>query len=72
MRTRTKAGIVVLAAVLSLLAGAGIGSVSVSPADICRVLANRLVYEGADEATIRSDVEKLVRAYDPCLSCSVH
>ena len=42
MRTRTKAGIVVLAAVLSLLAGAGIGSVSVSPADICRVLANRL------------------------------
>ena len=42
MRTRTKAGIVVLAAVLSLLAGAGIGSVFVSPADICRVLANRL------------------------------
>ena len=42
MRTRTKAGIVILAAVLSLLAGAGIGSVSVSPADICRVLASRL------------------------------
>ena len=37
-----------------------------------RVLAKRLVHEGADEAVIRADIEKLVRAYDPCLSCSVH
>lgn len=37
-----------------------------------RVLAEKLVAEGADEDAIRSDIEKLVRAYDPCLSCSVH
>ena len=37
-----------------------------------RVLAEKLVGEGADERTIRTDIEKLVRAYDPCLSCSVH
>ncbi len=37
-----------------------------------RQLAEALVAEGADADTIRADVEKLVRAYDPCLSCSVH
>lgn len=37
-----------------------------------RVLAEKLVAEGADEDAIRADIEKLVRAYDPCLSCSVH
>lgn len=37
-----------------------------------RVLAEQLAASGADEAEIRLEVEKLVRAYDPCLSCSVH
>ena len=37
-----------------------------------RQLAELMVAEGADEATVKLEVEKLVRAYDPCLSCSVH
>ena len=37
-----------------------------------RKVAELLAAQGADEATIRLEVEKLVRAYDPCLSCSVH
>ena len=37
-----------------------------------RVLAEKMVAEGAAEADIRLRVEELVRAYDPCLSCSVH
>lgn len=37
-----------------------------------RKVAEMLSGQGADEATIRLEVEKLVRAYDPCLSCSVH
>lgn len=40
--------------------------------DDMRLLANKLVGEGASEADIRLKVEELVRAYDPCLSCSVH
>lgn len=35
-------------------------------------VAELLAAQGADEDTIRLEVEKLVRAYDPCLSCSVH
>lgn len=35
-------------------------------------VAELLANQGADEAVIRLEVEKLVRAYDPCLSCSVH
>ena len=31
-----------------------------------------LVNKGADEAQIRLALEMLVRAYDPCISCSVH
>ncbi len=34
--------------------------------------AQLLADQGVDEATLRLEVEKLVRAYDPCLSCSVH
>lgn len=37
-----------------------------------RLLAEKLLAEGADEFEIRLRVEELVRAYDPCLSCSVH
>ena len=37
-----------------------------------RVLAEKMVAEGAAEADIRLRVEELVRAYDPRLSCSVH
>ena len=37
-----------------------------------RVLAEQLVAEGAEEDIVRLEIEKLVRAYDPCLSCSVH
>ncbi len=37
-----------------------------------RLLAQKLADEGAAADTIRLEVEKLVRAYDPCLSCSVH
>ncbi len=37
-----------------------------------RQLAELLLAQGADEPTIRLRVEELVRAYDPCLSCSVH
>ncbi len=37
-----------------------------------RVLAQGLTDEGASIDDIRLEVEKLVRAYDPCLSCSVH
>ena len=36
-----------------------------------RQLAEKLVAQGADEPAIRLEIEKLVRAYDPCLSCSV-
>lgn len=37
-----------------------------------RLLAEKMVAEGAEEDVIRLEIEKLVRAYDPCLSCSVH
>lgn len=37
-----------------------------------RLLAERLVADGAGEARVQLEIEKLVRAYDPCLSCSVH
>ncbi len=37
-----------------------------------RTLAEMLVDLGYDESDIQLEVEKLVRAYDPCLSCSVH
>ena len=37
-----------------------------------RILANSLLEQGKDEKTIKFEIEKLVRAYDPCLSCSVH
>ncbi|MEY8562914.1 Ni/Fe hydrogenase subunit alpha [Eggerthellaceae bacterium 3-80] len=37
-----------------------------------RILAEQLVADGFDEDAIRLEIEKLVRAYDPCLSCSVH
>lgn len=37
-----------------------------------RLLAQKLADEGATADAIRLEVEKLVRAYDPCLSCSVH
>ena len=40
--------------------------------DDMRQLAELLLAEGADEPAIKLEVEKLVRAYDPCLSCSVH
>ncbi len=40
-------------------------------ADIAK-LAGQLVAEGADADDVQFQVEKLVRAYDPCLSCSVH
>lgn len=35
-------------------------------------LAEKLVEMGAEEAEIKMEIEKLVRAYDPCMSCSVH
>ena len=35
-------------------------------------LAELMIAQGADEPTVRLRVEELVRAYDPCLSCSVH
>ncbi|MDR0515261.1 MAG: Ni/Fe hydrogenase subunit alpha [Coriobacteriaceae bacterium] len=37
-----------------------------------RQLAQKLAAQGVTEAELRLWVEKLVRAYDPCLSCSVH
>ena len=37
-----------------------------------RHLVEVLVEAGLDEGYIRSEIAKLVRAYDPCLSCSVH
>lgn len=37
-----------------------------------RLLAEMLTAEGKTEEVIRLEIEKLVRAYDPCLSCSVH
>ena len=37
-----------------------------------RQLAEKLSGEGRAEDAIRLEIEKLVRAYDPCLSCSVH
>ena len=37
-----------------------------------RLLAEKLAAEGAEEPELRMEVEKLVRAYDPCFSCSVH
>ncbi len=40
-------------------------------ADI-ELLARQLLAAGADEDDLRLQVEKLIRAYDPCLSCSVH
>lgn len=40
--------------------------------DDMRLLAEALVAQGAEEDEVRLEIEKLVRAYDPCLSCSVH
>ncbi len=40
-------------------------------ADI-EVLAIQLLEAGSSHDFIREEIEKLVRAYDPCLSCSVH
>ena len=37
-----------------------------------RQLAEKLVEAGESQDVIRLEIEKLVRAYDPCLSCSVH
>lgn len=37
-----------------------------------RLLAEKLVALDYSEQAIQLEVEKLVRAYDPCLSCSVH
>ncbi len=37
-----------------------------------RLLAEALVEQDASEQRIRASVEMLVRAYDPCFSCSVH
>lgn len=37
-----------------------------------RQLAENMAGQGAAEEAIRLEIEKLVRAYDPCLSCSVH
>jgi coenzyme F420-reducing hydrogenase alpha subunit len=37
-----------------------------------RKLAEKLVSEGIAEAALKLEVEKLIRAYDPCFSCSVH
>lgn len=46
-------------------------NVAVMEADM-RQLAELLVAQGVDEPAVKQEVEKLVRAYDPCLSCSVH
>jgi coenzyme F420-reducing hydrogenase alpha subunit len=40
--------------------------------DDMRLLAQKMVSNGADGDLIHLEIEKLVRAYDPCLSCSVH
>lgn len=40
--------------------------------DDMRQLANLLVRQGASVPAIKDEIEKLVRSYDPCLSCSVH
>lgn len=40
--------------------------------DDMRQLAELMIGQGADEPAIKLEVEKLVRSYDPCLSCSVH
>jgi len=37
-----------------------------------RLLAETLAATGIDEGALRLEIEKLIRAYDPCLSCSVH
>lgn len=37
-----------------------------------RLLAQKLADAGASRETMQLELEKLVRAYDPCLSCSVH
>lgn len=37
-----------------------------------RMLAQMLADEGRSAEDIQLEIEKLVRAYDPCLSCSVH
>ncbi len=37
-----------------------------------RTLAELLVEQDRTPEDIQLEVEKLVRAYDPCLSCSVH
>lgn len=40
--------------------------------DDMRLLAEKMIELGCGEDEIRLEIEKLVRAYDPCLSCSVH
>ena len=37
-----------------------------------RALATMLAEDGADADEVQLRIEQLVRAYDPCLSCSVH
>ncbi|MBU0624890.1 nickel-dependent hydrogenase large subunit [Patescibacteria group bacterium] len=36
------------------------------------VLVNRLLSEGAEQEKIEHEIEKLIRAYDPCMSCATH
>ncbi len=40
--------------------------------DDMRRLAEMMIAQGADDDDIQLRIEELVRAYDPCLSCSVH
>ena len=46
-------------------------NIAATEADIC-ILVNSMLEKGFEIEDIRLEVEKLVRAYDPCLSCSVH
>jgi coenzyme F420-reducing hydrogenase alpha subunit len=65
--TINEAGKVVEASILTPTAQ----NVANIEADI-RQLAEKLVGEGVSEDKLKLEVEKLVRSYDPCLSCSVH
>lgn len=38
--------------------------------ETCRNYGNKLLSEGANIELIEKEIEKLVRAYDPCISCS--
>ena len=40
--------------------------------DALRIYIPQLLKQGLEEEQLKLEIEKLIRAYDPCISCSTH